>query len=227
MEQKKHADGICAGRLSKDEYAKNFSDSHAPLNRVQAVIEADRCYYCFDAPCTTACPTGIDVPTFIQRIAQDNIRGAAKAILEENILGGMCARVCPTEVLCEQACVRNTNEDKPVEIGLLQRYATDLAEGHELGRRAQRRVAAAGLLLEGTRVVEPWGPAGADEAERRRAQVPEAQSRVDLATAQVGRARGRLEREAARLTEAFSAHSRDTRPAPPAPRPVRGGRPSN
>ena len=124
MEQK-HADGICAGRLSRDEYAKNFSDSHAPLNRVQAVIEADRCYYCFDAPCTTACPTGIDVPTFIQRIAQENIRGAAKAILEENILGGMCARVCPTEVLCEQACVRNTNEDKPVEIGLLQRYATD------------------------------------------------------------------------------------------------------
>ena len=125
MEQEKHAGGICAGRLSKDEYAKNFSDSHAPLNRVQAVIEADRCYYCFDAPCTIACPTGINIPTFIQRIAQDNVRGAAKAILEENILGGMCARVCPTEVLCEQACVRNTNEDKPVEIGLLQRYATD------------------------------------------------------------------------------------------------------
>ncbi|MCY7389023.1 MAG: NAD(P)-dependent oxidoreductase [Burkholderiales bacterium] len=125
MEQKTHAGGRCAGRLSKDEYAKNFSDSHAPLNRVQAVIEADRCYYCFDAPCTIACPTGIDIPTFIQRIAQDNVRGAAKAILEENILGGMCARVCPTEVLCEQACVRNTNEDKPVEIGLLQRYATD------------------------------------------------------------------------------------------------------
>ena len=125
MDNKITSGGICAGRLNKDEYAKNFSDSHAPLNRVQAVIEADRCYYCFDAPCTTACPTGIDIPTFIQRIAQDNIRGAAKTILEENILGGMCARVCPTEVLCEQACVRNTNEDKPVEIGLLQRYATD------------------------------------------------------------------------------------------------------
>ena len=125
MDNKSTTGGICAGRLSKDEYAKNFSDSHAPLNRVQAVIEADRCYYCYDAPCTTACPTGIDIPTFIQRIAQDNIRGAAKAILEENILGGICARVCPTEVLCEQACVRNTNEDKPVEIGLLQRFATD------------------------------------------------------------------------------------------------------
>ena len=118
-------DGIKAGRLTADEYAKNFSDSHAPLNRVQALIEADRCYYCYDAPCIKACPTGIDIPTFIQRIAQENVRGAARAILEENILGGMCARVCPTEVLCEQACVRNTNEDKPVEIGLLQRFATD------------------------------------------------------------------------------------------------------
>jgi dihydropyrimidine dehydrogenase (NAD+) subunit PreT len=118
-------DGIKPGRLSREEYARNFGDSHAPLNRGQALIEADRCYYCHDAPCINACPTGIDIPTFIQRIAQDNLRGAARAILEENILGGMCARVCPTEVLCEQACVRNTNEDKPVEIGLLQRYATD------------------------------------------------------------------------------------------------------
>ena len=125
MDNKSTTGGICAGRLNKDQYAKNFSDSHAPLNRVQAVIEADRCYYCYDAPCTTACPTGIDIPTFIQRIAQDNVRGAAKTILEENILGGMCARVCPTEVLCELACVRNTNEGKPVEIGLLQRFATD------------------------------------------------------------------------------------------------------
>jgi dihydropyrimidine dehydrogenase (NAD+) subunit PreT len=123
MEDK--GDGIRAGRLSDADYARNFDEPHAPLNRVQALIEADRCYYCHDAPCIRACPTGIDVPTFIQRIAQDNIRGAAKAILEENVFGGMCARVCPTEVLCEQACVRNTNEDKPVEIGLLQRFATD------------------------------------------------------------------------------------------------------
>ncbi len=121
----KNPAGICAGRLSAEAYQENFGDAHAPLNRVQALIESDRCYYCFDAPCTTACPTGIDIPTFIQRIAQDNVRGAAKTILEENILGGMCARVCPTEMLCEQACVRNTNEDKPVEIGMLQRYATD------------------------------------------------------------------------------------------------------
>lgn len=99
----------------------------------------------------------------------------------------------------------------------LQRYATDLAEGHELGRRAQRRVAGAGLLLEGTRVVEPWGPISAAEAERRRSQVPEVQSRVDLATAHVGRARGRLERDVARLTERFSTHSRTARSAHRAP----------
>jgi glutamate synthase (NADPH/NADH) small chain len=138
-------DGIRAGRLSPEQYAANFGDSHAPLNRVQALIEADRCYYCYDAPCINACPTGIDIPTFIQRIAQDNVRGAAKAILEENILGGMCARVCPTEVLCEQACVRNTNEDKPVEIGLLQRYATDgyfAKPGAPLFTRARRAASA-------------------------------------------------------------------------------------
>ncbi len=112
-------------RLSACQYTANFSDAHPPLTSVQALIEAERCYYCFDAPCVAACPTGIDIPSFIRRISEDNLRGAAKAILEANVFGGMCARVCPTEVLCEQACVRNTNEDKPVEIGLLQRHATD------------------------------------------------------------------------------------------------------
>ena len=116
---------VAAGRLSQAEYARNFADAHPPLTAVQAVLEAERCYYCFDAPCTTACPTGIDVPSFIARIAQGNLRGAARTILEENVLGGMCARVCPTEVLCEQACVRCAQEDKPVEIGALQRHATD------------------------------------------------------------------------------------------------------
>jgi len=117
--------GIHAARLNLADYAVNFSDAHPPLTRPQALIEAERCYYCFDAPCATACPTGIDIPSFIHRIAQGNERGAARAILEANPLGGMCARVCPTEVLCEQACVRNSNEDKPVEIGALQRHATD------------------------------------------------------------------------------------------------------
>ena len=112
-------------RLSRDEIEANFADLHPPLSRSEALIESDRCYFCFDAPCTTACPTGIDIPVFIQKIRSDNIRGSAHTILSENIMGGMCARVCPTEVLCEEACVRNTHEEKPVEIGLLQRYATD------------------------------------------------------------------------------------------------------
>jgi dihydropyrimidine dehydrogenase (NAD+) subunit PreT len=112
-------------RLSAEEIARNFGDMHPPLGRSEALIAADRCYFCFDAPCTTACPTGIDIPGFIQKIRSDNITGSAHTILRENIMGGMCARVCPTEVLCEQACVRNTHEDKPVNIGLLQRYATD------------------------------------------------------------------------------------------------------
>ena len=117
--------GLHAGRLNLAALAHNFNDAHPPLTAAQALIEAERCYYCHDAPCITACPTGIDIPAFIARIAQGNRRGAARAILEANPLGGMCARVCPTEVLCEQACVRHTNEDKPVEIGLLQRAATD------------------------------------------------------------------------------------------------------
>jgi dihydropyrimidine dehydrogenase (NAD+) subunit PreT len=117
--------GVHAARLNLADYAERFGDSVAPLNAVQARIEAERCYGCHDAPCIAACPTAIDIPSFIHRIAQDNLRGAARAILEANPLGGMCARVCPTDILCEGACVRHTNEDKPVEIGLLQRFATD------------------------------------------------------------------------------------------------------
>lgn len=89
--------GIHAARLNLADYAVNFGDAHPPLTRAQALIEAERCYYCHDAPCATACPTGIDIPSFIHRIAQDNNRGAARAILEANPLGGMCARVCPTD----------------------------------------------------------------------------------------------------------------------------------
>ena len=96
------------------------------MTPAQAVLEAERCLYCFDAPCATACPTSIDVPSFIRRIADGNLRGSARAILDANPLGGMCARVCPTENLCEAVCVRNTQEEgKPVAIGRLQRYAVD------------------------------------------------------------------------------------------------------
>ncbi|MDH3616712.1 MAG: NAD(P)-dependent oxidoreductase [Gammaproteobacteria bacterium] len=125
MSNAEHKPDIRGHRLDEDELARNFGDLHPPLTRADALIEADRCYFCYDAPCTTACPTGIDIPGFIQKIRSDNLRGSAHTILKENIMGGMCARVCPTEVLCEEACVRNTHEEKPVEIGLLQRYATD------------------------------------------------------------------------------------------------------
>ncbi len=117
--------GKRSGRLSEDEIKQNFSDMHPPLSASQAYIEACRCYFCFDAPCTTACPTDIDIPEFIKRIQCGNLKGSAHKILEQNIMGAMCARVCPTEELCEEACVRNTHENKPVAIGLLQRYATD------------------------------------------------------------------------------------------------------
>lgn len=106
--------------------ADNFSDLHPPLTERQAIIESQRCLYCYDAPCIEACPSDIDIPRFIRQISEDNINGAAHTILEQNILGGSCARVCPTEILCEQSCVRNHDaECQPVLIGLLQRHATD------------------------------------------------------------------------------------------------------
>jgi glutamate synthase (NADPH/NADH) small chain len=111
--------------LSPDAYAERFSDATPALTPMQAVLEAERCLYCHDAPCQTACLTGIDVPSFIRRIADGNLRGAARAILDANPLGGMCARVCPTEELCEAVCVRQTQQGKPVVIGQLQRHAVD------------------------------------------------------------------------------------------------------
>jgi glutamate synthase (NADPH/NADH) small chain len=116
---------VRSGRLSAAEYAQRFADASPRLTQAQAVLEAERCLYCYDAPCATACPTSIDVPSFIKRIADGNLRGSARAILEANPLGGMCARVCPTENLCEAVCVRTTQEGKPVAIGRLQRHAVD------------------------------------------------------------------------------------------------------
>ena len=101
------------------------TDLHEPLSNHEALVESDRCYFCHDAPCVTACPTGIDIPLFIRQINTGNPHGSAKTIFDENIFGGMCARVCPTETLCEEACVRNTAEERPVKIGELQRYSTD------------------------------------------------------------------------------------------------------
>ena len=125
MPRKEIAD-IAAGRLSVEQLADNFADVAPPLDRQRALIAAQRCYYCYDAPCIQACPTGIDIPGFIRRITTGNLDGAARDILGANILGGMCARVCPTEILCEGSCVRNGPEElAPVQIGALQRYATD------------------------------------------------------------------------------------------------------
>lgn len=116
---------VRSGRLNANEYAQRFADATPRMTQAQAMLEAERCLYCYDAPCTTACPTSIDVPSFIKRIADGNLRGSARTILESNPLGGMCARVCPTENLCEQVCVRNTQEGQPVAIGRLQRHAVD------------------------------------------------------------------------------------------------------
>ncbi|HEV7252223.1 MAG TPA: NAD(P)-dependent oxidoreductase [Mesorhizobium sp.] len=120
-------EGIVAGRLEPQAYERNFADLHPPLDVHEALVESDRCYFCYDAPCMQACPTTIDIPLFIREIGTGNPLGAAKTIFDQNIFGGMCARVCPTETLCEEACVRETAEGKPVRIGLLQRYATDAA----------------------------------------------------------------------------------------------------
>ncbi|RWG99870.1 NAD(P)-dependent oxidoreductase [Mesorhizobium sp.] len=132
-------EGIAGGRLSAEQYADNFSDLHPPLDHHEALVESDRCYFCYDAPCMNACPTSIDIPMFIRQIATGNPLGSAKTIFDQNILGGMCARVCPTETLCEEVCVREVAEGKPVQIGRLQRYATDVAmdEGKQFYKRAE------------------------------------------------------------------------------------------
>jgi len=154
MDAAQRQDGIVAGRLSPEKYAENFADAYPPLDPHEALVAADRCYFCHDAPCIAACPTEIDIPLFIRQIQADNPKGAAKTILSQNILGGMCARVCPTETLCEEACVRELAEGKPVQIGALQRHATDTLM--ETGEHPFTRAAPTGKIV----VVIGAGPAG-------------------------------------------------------------------
>ena len=160
MSQARLSPGVAPGRLTSAELAVNFADVAPAMDAHEARVEADRCYFCHDAPCITACPTSIDIPLFIRQIATGTPDAAAMTILHANILGGMCARVCPTENLCEGACVRMDAESQPVEIGALQRYATDgliAQEGHPF-RRAEptgKRVAVVGA-----------GPAGLAAAHR-------------------------------------------------------------
>lgn len=153
-----------SGAVGCGDILANFADIKPRLSTDEAKIEASRCYFCYDAPCIAACPTGIDIPGFIRGIATDNLDGAAERILSANILGGSCARVCPTEILCEGACVRTAQQSKPVEIGALQRVATDHAMAkvvsgapHPFARAAAtgKRVAIVGA-----------GPAGLASAHR-------------------------------------------------------------
>jgi dihydropyrimidine dehydrogenase (NAD+) subunit PreT len=115
-------------RLTPEEYDENFRDIHPPFEtKDAALVDANRCLFCYDAPCTKSCPTGINVPKFIKQISTDNIKGSAHTILVSNIMGGGCSRVCPVEKLCEGACVYNLMEEEPIHIAQLQRYATEKA----------------------------------------------------------------------------------------------------
>lgn len=112
-------------------FSENFKDLHPPLKPEEARLEAERCLYCYDAPCVQACPTHIDIPRFIKQIASGNLRGSAKTILEANALGHSCARACPVEVLCEGACVYHDWQERPISIALLQRRATDQLQSEQ------------------------------------------------------------------------------------------------
>ena len=119
---------IQSNRLSQEQYAENFSDIHPPFEtKDAALVEANRCLFCYDAPCMKSCPTGIDVPKFIKQIATDNIKGSAHTIFTSNIMGAGCSKVCPVEKLCEGACVYNFMEEEPISIAKLQRYSTEKA----------------------------------------------------------------------------------------------------
>jgi glutamate synthase (NADPH/NADH) small chain len=160
MPEGQFKDGIAGDRLPPEQYAENFADLHPPFDRHEAMVEADRCYFCYDAPCMNACPTSIDIPLFIRQIATGNPLGSAKTIFDQNILGGMCARVCPTETLCEEVCVREVAEGKPVQIGRLQRYATDVAMAME--KQFYKRAQPTGQKI----AVVGAGPAGLAAAHR-------------------------------------------------------------
>lgn len=160
MADKVFEPGVMAGRLAPEAYDAHFSDLHPPLDKHEAIVAADRCYFCHDAPCITACPTDIDIPLFIRQIATGTPDAAAKTILTQNIMGGMCARVCPTEQLCEEACVREMAEGKPVLIGQLQRFATDHLQGQGVHPFTRAEVSGKRVAVVGA------GPAGLSAAHR-------------------------------------------------------------
>ena len=130
---------------------ENFAEINPAMSPAEALAEANRCLYCFDAPCMHACPTHIDVPSFIKKIASGNLIGSARVIFDANPIGATCARVCPVEVLCEGACVEGTLLDKPIEIGRLQRYATDhaLADGKQIFTKGEFKGKSVGIVGSG------------------------------------------------------------------------------
>ena len=123
---------ISNNRLTAEQYEQNFSDIHPPFeSREAALVEANRCLFCYDAPCTKRCPTSINIPKFIKQITTDNVKGSAYTILDANIMGGGCSKVCPVEKLCEGSCVFNLLDEPPIPIAKLQRYSTEKAIAHK------------------------------------------------------------------------------------------------
>ena len=137
--------------ISNEQIEQNFAELNPPLSQAEAFFEANRCLYCYDAPCTHACPTHIDVPSFIKKIASGNLHGSARVIFDANPIGASCARVFPVEVLCEGACVEKTLMDKPIEIGRLQRYATDYAinKGRQIFEKGESNGKSVGIIGSG------------------------------------------------------------------------------
>src|SRR5687768_10340390 len=130
---------------------QNFTEINPAMSPAEAGVEANRCLYCYDAPCMHACPTHIDVPAFIKKIASGNLLGSARVIFDANPIGATCARVCPVEVLCEGACVEKTLLQKPIEIGRLQRYATDhaMTKGRQIYTRGPANGKSVGIVGSG------------------------------------------------------------------------------
>src|SRR6186997_512382 len=137
--------------LNLDQIEQNFAEINPAMSPAKAIVEANRCLYCYDAPCMHACPTHIDVPGFIKKIATGNLYGSARVIFDANPIGATCARVCPVEVLCEGACVEKTLLKKPIEIGRLQRYATDhaLKKGRQIFTKGEPNGKSVGIIGSG------------------------------------------------------------------------------
>ena len=142
--------GFCTP-LDITQIEQNFAEINPAMSAAEAIVESNRCLYCYDAPCMHACPTQIDVPSFIKKIASGNLTGSARVIFDANPIGATCARVCPVEVLCEGACVEKTLLQKPIEIGRLQRYATDhaLSSGKQIFAKGESNGRSVGIIGSG------------------------------------------------------------------------------